>query len=29
MVGQYTPGEPVASTVLSDLALLVDDLFVS
>lgn len=28
MAGQYTPGETVASTVLSDLALPVDDLFV-
>jgi Uma2 family endonuclease len=27
MAGQYTPGETVASTVLSDLALPVDDLF--
>ena len=27
MIGQYTPGETVASTVLSDLALPVDDLF--
>jgi hypothetical protein len=29
MAGQYTPGETVASTVLSDLALPVDDLFVA
>jgi Uma2 family endonuclease len=29
MAGQYTPGETVTSTVLSDLALPVDDLFVS
>ena len=28
MAGQYTPGETVTSTVLSDLALPVDDLFV-
>jgi Uma2 family endonuclease len=29
MAGQYTPGETVTSTVLSDLALPVDDLFVA
>lgn len=29
MAGQYTPGETVASTVLGDLALPVDDLFVA
>ena len=29
MAGQYTPGETVASTVLSDLVLPVDDLFVA
>jgi len=29
MTGQYTSGETVASTVLSDLALPVDDLFVA
>ena len=29
MAGQYTPSETVASTVLSDLALPVDDLFVA
>ncbi len=29
MAGQHTPGETVASTVLSDLALPVDDLFVA
>lgn len=29
MAGQYTPGETVASTVLSDFALPVDDLFVA
>jgi len=28
MAGQYTPGDLVASTLLSDLALPVDDLFV-
>ena len=28
MAGQYTPGETVTSTVLSDLALPVDDLFI-
>jgi Uma2 family endonuclease len=28
MAGQYTPGETITSTVLSDLALPVDDLFV-
>jgi len=29
MIGQYTPGETVTSSVLSDLTLLVDDLFVN
>lgn len=29
MARQYTPGETVASTVLSDLALRVDDLFLA
>jgi hypothetical protein len=29
MAGQYTPGETIASAVLGDLALPVDDLFVT
>jgi Uma2 family endonuclease len=29
LTGQYTPGETITSTVLSDLALPVDDLFLS